>query len=309
MKASLFSKFLANLAIVTIIANTALAGGEGWMTNMEEAKKKAVTENKDLLIEFSGSDWCPPCQYLNTNILSKPEFISAASEKFILVTIDFPKETPQPAEIRVQNEKLQAHYQIQGFPSILLTDSDGMPYAMTSVQPGGPAEYMESLNAMIPVKTQFKEAINTANKLEGTEKAAALWSALGKLEGVPISFSFLDIIRSISAADPSFGGGKIEHFLIRNEITTFEPGQDHLPLFEKIDTFIESHQLEGMNKQGMLYGKVPILLQLQDYPTLKATIAKIIAVDPQSQIGTDLAVALPEVDIMEKEYNEKKAAQ
>jgi len=291
MKISLFSKFLANLAIITIIANTALAGGEGWMTNIEEAKKKAVTENKDLLIEFSGSDWCPPCQYLNAHILSKPEFISAASEKFILVTIDFPRETPQPEEIRVQNEKLQAHYQIQGFPSILLTDADGMPYAITSVQPGGPAEYMESLNAMIP------------------EKADALWSAFRILKGVPISFSFLDIIRSISAADPGYGGGRIDHFLIRSDLATFEPSQDHLPIFERIDTFIENYQLKGMNKQGMLYAKIPILLQLQDYPTLKTTMTEIVAVDPQSQIGIDLAAALPEVDIMEKEYNEKKAAQ
>jgi hypothetical protein len=34
------------------------AGGEGWLTNIDAAKKSASESKKDLLIDFTGSDWC-----------------------------------------------------------------------------------------------------------------------------------------------------------------------------------------------------------------------------------------------------------
>ena len=37
---------------------SAFAGGEGWTHDFAAAKKQAADEKKDLLIEFTGSDWC-----------------------------------------------------------------------------------------------------------------------------------------------------------------------------------------------------------------------------------------------------------
>jgi len=37
------------------------ADGDLWTRNLEEAQAKAKKEGKSILMEFTGSDWCPPC--------------------------------------------------------------------------------------------------------------------------------------------------------------------------------------------------------------------------------------------------------
>jgi hypothetical protein len=43
--------------LVGLLGSTAIAGGEGWTDDWEAAKKQAAEEGKDLLIDFTGSDW------------------------------------------------------------------------------------------------------------------------------------------------------------------------------------------------------------------------------------------------------------
>ena len=62
----------------------------GWTNDFEAARKQAEAENKQLLIEFTGSDWCGPCIMLKKTILSKEEFIKGMKPHFVLVQLDFP---------------------------------------------------------------------------------------------------------------------------------------------------------------------------------------------------------------------------
>ena len=58
---------------------------EGWITDMDAAKKQAAEQKKDLMIEFTGSDWCPPCMQNDANVFSKPDFQKEAQKNFVLV--------------------------------------------------------------------------------------------------------------------------------------------------------------------------------------------------------------------------------
>ena len=44
--------------MLAITASLSHAAGDEWMTDFEAAKKKAAAENKSLLVDFTGSDWC-----------------------------------------------------------------------------------------------------------------------------------------------------------------------------------------------------------------------------------------------------------
>ena len=81
----MMKKHLTLAAAALLSATTAHAGGEGWMTDFEAAKKKAAAEGKDLFIDFTGSDWCPPCKDLTKRILSQEGFQKSARENYILV--------------------------------------------------------------------------------------------------------------------------------------------------------------------------------------------------------------------------------
>jgi thioredoxin-related protein len=116
-----------------------------WMTDFEMAKKKAVNEGKDLLINFTGSDWCGWCIRLDEEVFSQQVFVSEAPTRFVLVKIDFPRKTSLPSKLKKQNDRLAKDFQIQGFPTIILADSTGKPYAKTGYQEGGAMAYLQHL--------------------------------------------------------------------------------------------------------------------------------------------------------------------
>jgi thioredoxin-related protein len=121
--------------------------GVHWFTDYEQARAKAVKENKDLLINFSGSDWCGFCIRLEKDVFSQPAFAQEAEKYFVFMLVDFPNDTSgQSPELRKQNELLARIYRFRGyFPTIYLTGPDGRPYAEAEYKEGGPQVYLDYL--------------------------------------------------------------------------------------------------------------------------------------------------------------------
>jgi len=69
------------------------------------------------------SDWCGYCIKLNKAVFSKPEFAKWA-DKFVLVELDFPHSKAQSDAVKKQNAELNKKYSIEGFPTILILDSN-----------------------------------------------------------------------------------------------------------------------------------------------------------------------------------------
>ena len=61
-----------------------------WLTDLPKALDKAKAENKMVLMDFTGSDWCPPCKALHKTVLTSPEFEAYAQTNLVLVEVDFP---------------------------------------------------------------------------------------------------------------------------------------------------------------------------------------------------------------------------
>ncbi len=140
---------------------SASAGGEGWTTDYEAAMKLATDEKKNLLIDFTGSDWCGWCIKLDKEVFSHDEFKTGVKDTLVLVEIDYPRDkSKQPKPEIAQNETLKTKYSIKGYPTILLTDEAGKPFAKTGYQPGGPDKYVAHLNELIALRLQLgnKEA-------------------------------------------------------------------------------------------------------------------------------------------------------
>ena len=116
---------LSTVSAALLASGVALAGGEGWTHDFAAAKQQAANENKSLLMDFTGSDWCPPCIAMRKNVFTKKEFIEAASKNFILVELDFPKKDKELAE---KNQPHAEKYQIEGFPTVILLDSEGKEF-------------------------------------------------------------------------------------------------------------------------------------------------------------------------------------
>jgi len=98
---------------------------EGWSTDLDKAFAQAKKEKKSVLVEFTGSDWCPPCIAMRKNVFSKKEFVDAASKKFILVELDFPN---KDKALKEKNQPYAEKYKIEGFPTVILFDAEGKEF-------------------------------------------------------------------------------------------------------------------------------------------------------------------------------------
>ena len=108
-------------------ATTPDRGGEGgWLVDFAKAKAQSAKEGKPILMEFTGSDWCPPCIALHDNVLTSDVFKQQIPKKFILFKLDNPRDKSKqtPGEI-AQYKKLSAEYKITGEPTIIVADAAG----------------------------------------------------------------------------------------------------------------------------------------------------------------------------------------
>lgn len=96
-----------------------------WQTNMDKAVQQANQENKNILLNFAGSDWCGPCILLNKEIFDSKSFEQYANDHLVLVKADFPrlKKNQLSKEQQKLNDQLAEKYNKDGiFPlTILLT--------------------------------------------------------------------------------------------------------------------------------------------------------------------------------------------
>ncbi len=114
------------VGVAALSASAFASTPEGWTTDLEKALIQAKAENKSVLVEFTGSDWCPPCIAMRKNVFSKKDFIGEASKKFVLVELDFPKGDKAVAE---KNEPMAKKYKIEGFPTVILMTPEGKEFS------------------------------------------------------------------------------------------------------------------------------------------------------------------------------------
>lgn len=105
-----------------------LPGSLSWMNNFTQAQQQAKTTHQQILVNFSGSDWCGPCIRLRKEILESEAFEIYAKTHLVLVRADFPrqKKNQLSADQIKLNENLAEKYNPDGkFPYTLLLDENG----------------------------------------------------------------------------------------------------------------------------------------------------------------------------------------
>ena len=107
------------LILLLVLGSIAVQAQElKWETNLEKATQVALKTKKQLLLFFTGSDWCGWCIRLQTEVFKTPEFKKWANDNVILVELDFPRRTVLAPEITEQNNQLQQFFAVQGYPTV-----------------------------------------------------------------------------------------------------------------------------------------------------------------------------------------------
>lgn len=99
-----------------------------WFTDFEAAKKTAIEKKQNILLNFSGSDWCGPCMRMKKEIFGSADFTSYSAAHLVLVNADFPrnKKNQLGKEQQMMNDNLAERYNPGGkFPLTILLNADG----------------------------------------------------------------------------------------------------------------------------------------------------------------------------------------
>ena len=127
-------------------AATAGASAAVWRNDYPGALKQAKAENKLVLLDFTGSDWCGWCIKFEQDVLSTPKFAAYAAHKLQLVRLDFPHHSPQPDALKRANAALYGQFRVDGFPTFILVNSSGKELGrQVGYLRGGPDAFIAEL--------------------------------------------------------------------------------------------------------------------------------------------------------------------
>ena len=124
-----------------------------WEDSFNSALSKANTEDKPIVLVFSGSDWCGPCIRFKKKILDSEEFVGFASNNYVLYNADFPKKKKNT----LSQEKLDANkglaekYNPKGhFPLVVVLDKNESILGKTGFDKRkSPEKYLDLFNGYV----------------------------------------------------------------------------------------------------------------------------------------------------------------
>lgn len=139
---------------MVLIANVSFGQ---WLTDFKEAQKQAKEKSRNIMLSFSGSDWCMPCMQMKKDFFESSEFKNFADEKLVLINADFPRRNKKlltPEQV-TQNEALADKYNSHGeFPLTILLDPEGKVLKQWIGLPKcSVTAFIEEVKSAIPAKT------------------------------------------------------------------------------------------------------------------------------------------------------------
>ena len=218
-------------------------GQEGWIDNYETAKARAAREGKDILIDFTGSDWCTWCKKLDKEVFDQPGFQTEAPKKYVLLQLDFPHHKGQSAALKQQNEELARKYRIEGYPAVIIADSNGRMIGQTGYEAGGDQKFFQRL-ARLKLADLVSQHMDVndpdgagaviddfikENTLENADKQEVLYMKAYAYSNAGDEVKTLTALTVAHDADPNTEGGKRIAAIIETVRESVKKKQDASP--------------------------------------------------------------------------------
>jgi len=140
-------KKIAALLLTFCALASAIGAEQQWLTSLPQALAQAQKENKIVLLDFTGSDWCGWCIKFKKEALDTPQFTDYAAKNVVLVELDFPNKKPQSDDLKKANKALGEKYKVSGYPTFVVLSKDGKEIGrQVGYSEGGPKAFIAKLD-------------------------------------------------------------------------------------------------------------------------------------------------------------------
>lgn len=139
-----------------------------WVSDLSAAMARAQKEKKAVLLDFTGSDWCPWCQKLKGEVFDRFEFAGYAAANLLMVEVDFPRHKKLSLEQLNANYALASKYGVQGYPTIVVLNADGQVLGQCGYIEGGPTAFIGRIERFPGMPHKGGYMVATPEKGPGT---------------------------------------------------------------------------------------------------------------------------------------------
>jgi len=206
-----------------VLGLTAFAASAApWLEDFEAAKKASAASGKPILVDVTGSDWCPPCQQMEAEVFSRPAF-DALADKYVLLRLDYPHAVPQSERLKAQNKRLADVYPFDGVPTYFMLDDKGQAFAKyTGYVPGGVTAFAaltQRFEKQKPALEQLESA--AAQAAPGAERAKAEDALYRQAEAWNLEWRYAKLPLSIIQDDKDGSADLKPRYLVYNAYSRF----------------------------------------------------------------------------------------
>jgi thioredoxin-related protein len=273
-----------------------------WTTDFAAAQAKAKSEKKYLLMAFTGSDWCGPCKALKAKVFDSEQFKAAISTRFVLVDLDFPHKIKLAEELKKQNAKLAARFEIKGFPTVVLLDAEDHLIAQKvggSVDAPGYIKTIEGFVDAYEAIVKLKQELAKAQGLNRAKVLDQLVDAQTKLNGS--SDELLPWSKEVVTLDPDNKSGlgtKHAILLAMAECKTLREAKKNSEAKAVVEKILSLPGVTGQQKQDAYATQSDICDSQHDFTDAVALLNKAIEAAADSSKVADLKKKLEHLDKM-----------
>lgn len=158
-------KIVSSLVVLCCLFVAAVHGDNiRWLDDYEQAVNESKSTSKPILLLFTGTGWCAYCDKLEEEVLTTPDFARAVGNKFIFVKINYPTPDNLSPKLAAQHKQLQDKYDIRGFPSVILIDSQQKQMGQTGYRSGGGQSYAQHLQKIVQDYNNYQGSMQNVEK-------------------------------------------------------------------------------------------------------------------------------------------------
>lgn len=243
-------------SIMILLGTALVAFPAEWLTSLPKAQKLAKVQQKLILVDFTGSDWCGPCIQLRRTVLDTPTFEKYAADSLILLEVDLPQRKDFDEKLKARNEALCKRFGVRGFPTVMVLTPEarvvgGFPPEVKSVE--------EARKAMEQAR-ESASLLDKALSAKAEQRAALLAQVYRNLpEGKSFDAARAVLLEQIRKASPKDVTGLLAAGEVQKQAEQFDKERSvFAPNDRRLAPILERQLAEAhpQNRPGILRAKV-----------------------------------------------------
>ncbi len=294
------------LAPRALAADAAKPKDPFWNQDAAAALRQAKSQDKDLVVDFT-STHCGCCRALEAQVFNREEFRKGVTAHFVPAEVWYEDSAEAGAAINKQNDAWHAKYGIHGWPTVMLMDGEGRPYAeMVGCNQGSAQAYLQVMEECRTRRIVRDEQLDIAAHSTGEAKAKALDAALSALKNDDLMLRHYKPEMEALITAASAGPLRMRYEKLLKSPAVARIMKQKIPAIlaktkEKPEETVQALQaiandgdmaFETDKRQIILFTACRVCLTaLKDSARAEKLLDAAVALDPQSETGKKLAKA------------------